>query len=84
MFRVISEKTGVPEGYRNPPGKYWALVGLEGRERAVARRWRAPSQGSPNWTRGGGVAPLSLSLSLSFLPPSPFLVGLGKDESYSY
>ena len=44
VFRVISEKTGVPEGYRNPPGKYWALVGLEGRERAAARRWRAPSQ----------------------------------------
>ena len=44
VFRVISEKTGVPEGYRNPPGKYWALVGLEGRERAAARRWCAPSQ----------------------------------------
>ena len=43
MFRTFSEKTGVPEGYRNPPGKYWALVGLEGRERAAARRWRAPS-----------------------------------------
>ena len=42
MFRVISEKTGVPEVYRNPPGKYWALVGLEGRERAAARRRRAP------------------------------------------
>ena len=34
--------------------------------------------GSLNWTRGGGAAPLSLSLSLSFLPPSLFLVGLGK------
>ena len=21
VFRVISEKTGVPEGYRNPPGR---------------------------------------------------------------
>ena len=34
--------------------------------------------GSLNWTREGGAAPLSLSLSLSFLPPSSFLVGLGK------
>ena len=28
VFRVISEKTGVPEGYRNPPGKVgpsWAI-----------------------------------------------------------
>ena len=45
VFRGVSDKTGVPEGYRNPPGKYWALVGLEGRERAAARRGRAPSQG---------------------------------------
>ena len=27
VFRVISEKTGVPEGYRNTPGE---LVGLDG------------------------------------------------------
>ena len=27
VFRAISEKTGVPEGYRNPPGE---LVGLDG------------------------------------------------------
>ena len=37
-----------------------------------------PPMGSPNWTSEGGAAPLSLSLSLSFLPPSSFLVGLGK------
>ena len=29
-FRVISEKTGVPEGLPETPGKYWALVGLRG------------------------------------------------------
>ena len=28
VFRVISEKTGVPESYRKPPGSYWALSGL--------------------------------------------------------
>ena len=44
MFQKVSGKTGVSERYGNPPGKYWALVGLEGRERAAARRWRAPSQ----------------------------------------
>ena len=27
VFRVISEKTGVPEGYRNPPGESWAFMG---------------------------------------------------------
>ena len=43
VFRVISEKTGVPEGYRNPPGKYWALVGLRGERGQQPRRWRAPS-----------------------------------------
>ena len=28
VFREVSDKTGVPEGYRNPPGSYWALRGL--------------------------------------------------------
>ena len=45
VFRVISEKTGVPRGYRNPPGKYWALVGLRGERGQQPRRWRAPSHG---------------------------------------
>ena len=45
VFRVISEKTGVPEGYRNPPGEVMGLSGPEGRERAAARRWCAPPVG---------------------------------------
>ena len=45
VFRVISEKTGVPEGLPEPPGEVMGLIGPEGRERAAARRWRAPSQG---------------------------------------
>ena len=36
-FRVVSEKTGVPEGYRNPPGEIVGLMGLCGeRERGLA------------------------------------------------
>ena len=28
VFREVLDKTRVPEGYRNPPGSYWALSGL--------------------------------------------------------
>src|SRR3954471_12137558 len=72
-FRILPE---CRRGYRNPPGEVWALLGHEGRERA-APGGGAPPMRSPNWTRRGGAAPLSLSLSLSFLPPFPLLVGLG-------
>ena len=30
VFWVISEKTGVPEGYRNPPGELMGHMGLSG------------------------------------------------------
>ena len=30
VFRVISEKTGVPEGYRNPPGEVMGHTVLSG------------------------------------------------------
>ena len=30
VFRVISEKTGVSEGYRNPPGELMGHMGLSG------------------------------------------------------
>ena len=43
VFRVVSDKTGVPEGLPEPPGEVLGLSGPEGRERAAARRWRAPS-----------------------------------------
>ena len=64
-------------GYRNPPGKYWALVGLRGDRGQQPRRWRPPPWGV-RIGLGRGVRPLfpSPSPSLSF-PPS-FLVGLGK------
>ena len=35
VFRVISKKTGEPEGYRNPPGEIMGLMGLSG-ERGLA------------------------------------------------
>ena len=31
VFRVISEKTGVPEGYRNPPEELMGHMGLSGK-----------------------------------------------------
>ena len=46
VFRVISEKTGVPEGLPEPPGEVLGLSGPEGRERA-ARVGRAPP---PPWS----------------------------------
>ena len=45
MFRVISEKTGVPEGYRNPPGEVMDFMGLSGER-----------EGQP----GGAARPLPL------------------------
>ena len=37
------DKTGVLEGLPEPPGEVLGLSGPEGRERAAARRWHAPS-----------------------------------------
>ena len=42
VFRVISEKTGVPEGYRNPPGEVMGFMGPSGeRERGGRPGWAA-------------------------------------------
>ena len=43
VFRVISRKPECRRGYRNPPGKYWALVGLREERGLQPRRWRPPS-----------------------------------------
>ena len=62
VFRVISEKTGVPEGYRNPPGAKWAMMGLSGNEKRQPYMGCAPPPSpSPIRTRRGGRPPLSLS-----------------------
>ena len=84
LFRVISEKTGVPEGLPEPPGEVLGLSGPEGRERAATQEVaRAPPKPSPNWTKGLGRGPPLPSFSTPLL--SPFLlVGLGKKEPYSY
>ena len=70
VFRVFSEKTGVSEGYRNPPGEIMGHMGLSG-EREPARAGRAPP---PPWVRiglgKGGAAPPFPSPSL-LLPSSP-------------
>ena len=76
VFWVISEKTGVPEGYRNPPGEVMGLMGLSG-ERGAARRGRAPPTPLVRIGLGeGGRRP-------PFLLPSLLLFQQGKEESYS-
>ena len=45
MFRVISEKTGVPEGLPEPPEEVLGLSGTEGRERAAAQEVAPPPHG---------------------------------------
>ena len=42
LFRVISDKTGVPEGLPEPPGEVLGLSGPEGRERAAAQEVARP------------------------------------------
>ena len=42
VIRVISEKTGVPEGYRTPPGELMGHMGLSGEREGWPRVGRAP------------------------------------------
>ena len=42
VFRVISEKTRVSKGYRNPPGEIMGLMGLSGEREGWPRAGRAP------------------------------------------
>ena len=66
VFRVISEKTGEPEGYRNPPGEVMGHMGLSGERGAAKGGPHASSPPGPNWTRRGRAAP-------PFPSPSPLL-----------
>ena len=76
----------IPEyrGVTRTPRRLLGLMGPSGgRGEAAKGQPRTPPPRSELDKEGGG-APSFLPLSLSFLPPSPFLVGLGKGESYSY
>ena len=78
VFRVISEKTGVPEGYQNPPpprGEVMGLMGLSGESEGQPGGATRPSPSGLNWTRRGGAAPPFL---LPLPLPFPLLVGVGK------
>ena len=66
-FGNLSEYRGVTEPPRGSNGPTWAIGERGGSPQGVAA---PPPMGSLNWTRGGGAAPLSFSLSLSF-PLSP-------------
>ena len=66
VFRVISEKTGEPEGYRTPPGDVMGHMGLSGEREGLPEVGPVPPPPGPNWTRRGGAAP-------PFPSPSPLL-----------
>ena len=42
VFRVNRDFTGLPGGYRNPPGAIWAIMGLSGKEKGAAQGGCAP------------------------------------------
>ena len=72
---MVPKKIGDFSEYREAtgtPGKvnwaYWAIV-----ERGRLPHEVAPPKPNPNWTRGGGAAPLSFSLC----PLSPFPLSVG-------
>ena len=67
----VRTNTGVPGGYRNPPGSVMGLLGLSGEEEGRPGQAACPSPSSPNWTRRGGAPPLS---SPSLLLPSLLLL----------
>ena len=65
-FREISDKTGAPGGYRNPPRGYWAFMGPKGEEERRQEVGYTPPLPSANRTRRGGRRPpLSFSPSTS-------------------
>ena len=73
VFRVISEKTGVPEGTGTPPGEVMGHMGLSGEREGHPKVGRAPPPPLVRIGLGeGGGAPLSFSLPTSF----PLLVGV--------
>ena len=63
-FRVVRVFFGIPRGYRNPPGKYWAYMGHRGERGEPARGGTPPPQKGVRIVQGGGGrAPFPLSNS---------------------
>ena len=83
-IRTPDEFRGSPDIYRSvgglsePSGDIMGQHGPCGRERRGPRAGRAPSPWESELDKERGGAPSFLPLFLSFLPPSSFLVGLGK------
>ena len=71
VFRVISEKTGVPGGLPEPPGRVNGPHGPWWEERGAARKGRAPPLPLVRIGLGGGAAPPSFLPLLSPFLPSP-------------
>ena len=73
VFRVILEKTGEPEGYRNPPGEVMGHMGLSGEKRRGGQGSRVPPPPLVRIGQGGGRRPpFAFSSSLpSFPSPTP-------------
>ena len=67
VYRVISEKTGVPEGLPEPPEGLMRLMGPKWRRGGAARAGRAPPPPLVRIGQGGrgGAPPFLLSLHLS-------------------
>ena len=63
VFRVILEKTGVLEGYRNPPGEIMGLMGVSVERGLASGRPHTPPPLVRIGLGEGGGAPLSFSLS---------------------
>ena len=70
-FRGLSNIYRSTRGLPEPPGGYWASWALVAKREGRPRGGTPPPCPSPNWTRGGGGAPLLPSLLL-LLPPSPY------------
>ena len=81
VFWEVSDKTGVPEGYRNPPSRevIGPLVGFRGERGQQPGGGAPPPKGNPNRTRGGGRGP---SFPLPLLPSSPTWTRKGGTDSY--
>ena len=83
-FRVISEKTGVPEGLPEPPGDVMGLFGPEGRERAAAQEVAHPPSWGVRMGLGWGARPPFPSPSPSLSSPLKSPSWTRKGESYSH